>query len=634
MRNKFLLPFLLSCMLTPFAAIAANIGGVISTNTTLSLASSPYIVTSTLTVNTGVTLTIPAGVELRFNSGVAFNVNGTLAATSSVFTSNDVSPVIGSWSNINFGDGSTTSTSTITGCTFSWASYLFVNNKYTLSLTGSTVTKFSGSPLYLYSGAIANLNNTTFSSSSQGIDLQGGTANFSNNSLINNINASYAGITLNGGSLALGSTNITNCINPITINGATTLAITGTTDLLVNTHPTIKIFLSTLSSGTFNLPKANVPYLFQYGFNVYSGATLSIADSNIVKFQNGYGLSIDGTLIANASAGKNIFFTSIKDDNWGGDTNEDASATAPARNDWSGVHFNNSSIDASCVLRRVKIRYASKGVETDIANPTIDSCEFSLNTHGLSMLNASNPVVTNNSFASSSITPIAMTLDANPIFTNNSFSSSDNQYDAIGLYGSTLTANGTIKVRDFTAIPNVTYVMLGSSIVPAGITLTIEAGVVIKSVQNSNYNIQVAGTIIANGTLGSPIVFTSVRDDNYGNPFDTNKDGTGTSPAVGDFGSISMLPGSTGSSFTYCKIRYAGGINGYNSYQFDGASLNFISASGTVQNCEIKDVKDGINCFLTANPTIQNNQFTNLAFAVTLSAAANPTLIGNTLILL
>ena len=173
--------------------------------------------------------------------------------------------------------------------------------------------------------------------------------------------------------------------------------------------------------------------------------------------------------------------------------------------------------------------------------------------------------------------------------------------------------------------------MLGSSIVPAGITLTIEAGVVIKSVQGSNYNIQVSGTMIANGTLINPIVFTSVRDDNYGNPFDTNKDGTGTSPAIGDFGSISMLPGSTGSSFIYCKIRYAGGLNSYNPYQFDGASLNFINAPGTVQNCEIKDVKDGINCFYGSTPLIQDNQFTNLGFAVTLSAAANPTLIGNTL---
>ena len=632
MRNKFLLPFFLSCLMAPFAANAINIGGTIASNTTLTLANSPYIVTSTLTVNAGVTLTVPAGIEMRFNAGIAFNINGTLTATSAIFTSNDVSPVFGSWSNITFGNGSATLTSsTITGCTFTWGAGIYVSNNYTLNLTGSTVTRFSGSPLYLSSGSIANLNNTTFASCSQGININGGTANFSNNSLINNINAAYPGITLSGGNLTLGSTNITNCIHPITLNSATSFTITGTTDLLTNTRPTIKVPWSNLASGSFNFPAANVPYYFQSGFTVSTGATMSVADNNVLKFQNGQGLFVDGTLIANASVGKNIYFTSVIDDNWGGDTNEDASATAPARNNWPGIQFRNSSVDTSCVLRRAKIRYASIGVETDNASPRIDACEFSLNTHGLSMLKASNPIITSNSFASSFITPVAMALDANPTFTSNSFSSSDNQYDAIGLYGSTLTANGTIKVRDFTSIPNVTYVMLGSSIVPAGITLTIEAGVVIKSVQGSNYNIQVSGTIIANGTLVNPIVFTSVRDDNYGNPFDTNKDGTGTSPAIGDFGSISMLPGSTGSSFIYCKIRYAGGINGYNQSQFDGASLNFINSPGTVQNCEIKDVKDGINCFYGSTPTIQDNQFTNLGFAVTLSAAANPTLIGNTL---
>lgn len=630
MKKKLLLAVFLTCFFIPVVSSAINIGGVISTNTTLTLANSPYIVTSSITVNAGVTLTVPAGVEMKFNSGIALTVYGSLTATSAIFTSNDVSPVNGSWSNISFGNGSTVSASTITGCSFSFASYLYVNNNYTLNLTGSTVTRFSGSPLSLYTGSTANLSNSTFSTSNIGISINGGTANFSANSLINNINVAYPGITLNGGSLTLASTNITNCIHPITINSATTFAISGTTDLLTNTRPTIKVPWSNLSTGTFSFPTANVPYFFQSGFTIASGATMSIGENNILKFPYS-GLIVNGTLIANAAVGKNIYFTSDKDDNWGGDTNEDASATAPARNNWSGIQFGNSSVDASCVLRRAKIRYATNGVETDNASPTIDLCDFSLNNYGLSMLKASSPVVTTNSFASSAVTPVAMSLDANPTFTNNSFSSSDNQYDAIGLYGSTLTANGTIKVRDFTAIANVTYVMLGSSIVPAGITLTIEAGVVIKSVQNSNYNIQVSGTLIANGTLVNPIVFTSVRDDNYGNPFDTNKDGTGTSPVVGDFGSISMLPGSTGSSFTYCKIRYAGGVNAYNQSQFDGASLNFINASGTVQNCEIKDVKDGINCFYGSTPVIQDNQFTNLGFAVTLSAAANPTLIGNTL---
>src|SRR5207253_5144126 len=129
--------------------------------------------------------------------------------------------------------------------------------------------------------------------------------------------------------------------------------------------------------------------------------------------------------------------------------------------------------------------------------------------------------------------------------------------------------------------------------IPAGKTLTINGGVVIKSATSTNF--QVYGTMLSNGTVGSPVVFTSVKDDNYGNPFDTNKDGSTTSPSVGDFGSITIWAPSTGNIFNYCKIRYANGNNinsASSNYEYFGASLNFINAGGTVSNCEIKDVSD------------------------------------------
>lgn len=630
MKIKFIISFLLGWIAFPFSVFCINVGGTVAANTTYTLSNSPYIVTSSLTINPGVTLTVQSGVEIKFNSGVGLNVYGTLTATSAIFTSNDAVPVNGSWSNVFFGDGSNVAASTLTGCTFNFGTYLYVRDKYTLNLTGSTVTRFSGSPLSISTGATANVNNTTLSASSLNIAISGGVANFSNNSIINNMGSNNSGIVLSGGSLTLNNTNIINCKNPLSINSQAVLNVFGSTSLLQNTSPKINVNFGSISSGTFNLPTVDVPYIFTSGFYVYAGASLTIANNNILKFPYG-GLTIDGSFSANAIEGQSIYFTSYKDDNWGGDSNEDASASSPAQSNWEGIKFNNSSIDSSCVLRRVKIRYANKGVEATDANPTIDFCEFTINYHGLSMLKAAAPVVTNNSFGSSTLTPLVMSFEANPTFTNNSFSFSDNQYDAIGLYGGTLSANGTLKIRSVTSIPNVTYVLLNNTIVPVGKTLTIEPGIVIKTLPSSGLNFQVAGTLIANGTLANPIVFTSVRDDNYGNPFDTNKDGSATSPAINDFGSFSMLPSSLNSSFIYCTIRYAGGQNDYEGYRYSGASLNFINSSGTVQNCEIKDVRDGINCLLGASPIIQDNQFINLGFAVTLSAAANPTLIGNTL---
>ncbi len=86
-----------------------------------------------------------------------------------------------------------------------------------------------------------------------------------------------------------------------------------------------------------------------------------IGSQNIIKFRNGTGLDVRGTLTANADIlGQNIFFTSERDDNWGGDTNNDGTNTAPASRNWIGVRFYDESNDAS-VMRRCMLRYAGSG---------------------------------------------------------------------------------------------------------------------------------------------------------------------------------------------------------------------------------------------------------------------------------
>ena len=60
-----------------------EIGGVYSSDTLLTLAKSPYAVTSDLTVLKGTTLTIESGVDLNFQARVRLVVNGTLKAVAS-----------------------------------------------------------------------------------------------------------------------------------------------------------------------------------------------------------------------------------------------------------------------------------------------------------------------------------------------------------------------------------------------------------------------------------------------------------------------------------------------------------------------------------------------------------------------
>ena len=116
---------LLLLVLMSFLSIhAAEVSGIISSNTTWTLANSPYIVTNNITVNAGVTLTIENGVEVRFADGkhmvIAAGVSGgTLSANNVVFTSN-TGTTPGLWNAIYFDDGSTAN---LSNCSFQYATH-------------------------------------------------------------------------------------------------------------------------------------------------------------------------------------------------------------------------------------------------------------------------------------------------------------------------------------------------------------------------------------------------------------------------------------------------------------------------------------------------------------------------------
>ncbi|MEM6469158.1 MAG: tandem-95 repeat protein [Planctomycetota bacterium] len=79
-----------------------------------------------------------------------------------------------------------------------------------------------------------------------------------------------------------------------------------------------------------------------------------------------------------------------------------------------------------------------------------------------------------------------------------------------------------------------------------------------------------AGSLIAEGTLNRPVIFTSVADDQFGGSgtFDTDQGGA-TSPLPGDWGGIYFGPGTSG-SIDNALISFAGG-----SVPIDGISANF-----------------------------------------------------------
>ena len=87
-----------------------------------------------------------------------------------------------------------------------------------------------------------------------------------------------------------------------------------------------------------------------------------------------------------------------------------------------------------------------------------------------------------------------------------------------------------------------------------GSTLTINAGVVVKF--NAAKQLLVSGNLSANGTGGSPVVFTSVNDDSA-DGIDSGGDGA-TTPAAGDWVQLKMQGAGNTATLDHVDVKYGG----------------------------------------------------------------------------
>ena len=163
------------------------------------------------------------------------------------------------------------------------------------------------------------------------------------------------------------------------------------------------------------------------------------------------------------------------------------------------------------------------------------------------------PVIQNNTLTGNSGYPFQHIGQAYPVYSGNTLSA--NVLKVVAVNGS-ITANTTWQNIQGLNMP---YLITDDLNVNSGVTLTIDPGVVVKfQYQSNGYSkrrMLVYGTLTAQGTSGSPIVFTSERDDAQGG--DTNGDGGGTTPNNGDWGYVRIM--STGAATVeHCRFWYGG----------------------------------------------------------------------------
>lgn len=522
-RLRFRLLIILSIMfiLIPLSALfapqvmakpllATTVTANITTNTTWTLAGSPYIIENDIDVSKDATLTIEAGVEVRAKDARGLNIYGTLnaqgtAAQPIIFTS-EANTSGGQWDGLWFSAAS----GNVGKGTLDYVDIRYGGDNY--------------ANLYLYTGANVTLTNSTIESSSG-----------------YGIYAPYESTLTVNQSTIKSNKNVGIYVN----NNASTIDIQNTTFQSNENYP-LRVFPNQINSVTNNTFTGNTPnhillaggsfdanatwsntntvdaYELENTVTVNPSAVLTIDKGVTVKGRTYKGIQVNGELKVQGTAAEPIVFTSVTDTTAG---------------QWAGIRFDGYSGNVGKgTLDYVTVRYGGYSLGGYQAN--------------VSITNEANVTMSNSTIASSSESGVYVyksiaTLSTNIFSTNdgvgvyvydsdttiqcqNSTFQSNKSYpmrvyaediqnvlsntftgntpNRLLIAGGSISTNTTWRKNDLTA-----YELEGTVTVNSAAVLTIEPGVTVMG--RDSKGLQINGELLAQGTASNQIIFTSTSNN-------------------------------------------------------------------------------------------------------------------------
>ncbi|MEA2042681.1 MAG: right-handed parallel beta-helix repeat-containing protein [Bacteroidota bacterium] len=533
-----------------------------------------HIVDGTLYLE-GNVITIEPGTVIKFLDGAQINLGYNSNASTALiaegteeapitFTSANATPVAGDWDGIFIYEG-TAPTTTFQYCIFEY-----------------------GGGYANYSAMIYAQGNVTFAmdyctvrhSASQGILLEDDETSFSSftHNTVSNITGYALSVQANGAD-GIGTGN--------------SITVSGNKGILVES--------STLDKSSVSWKAQTAPFVIEGTVNIQStaGTELTINPGATVCFLDGaefdiaYSSDKYGTLIADGTSENPILFTS-------------ANGT-PVAGDWDGIFMYNGTT-SSTSFEYCTIEYGGGYANFSAMISAEGNASFSMDNCTLRYsaaygINLDDDATAFTSFTNNTMSDIAnqfIKLQANAadgIGTGNDFQASASNKGI-------MIESSTMDKANSTWLPqNAPYVIDGTVHIQStsSSVLTIQAGTTVSFSTGAEIDIAYSsgnyGKIIAEGTVGNEITFTSAAPEGSMNN--------------GDWDGIFLYNGTmSGTVFDHCIFQYGGGYANFSAEIY----LDDTGSAVTISNCTIEHSEsngisyDGID----DNPTLIDLTFNNI----------------------